>query len=187
MNHPVPKRYRLILLDRDGVINQESQHFVKSPDECSIIPGSVGAIVGLQALARVAVCTNQSGVGRGLLSHATLGAIHSKINTGITAGGGAPLDFYYCPHLPEDRCECRKPLPGLLRAAMAAVDAAPAQTLYVGDSQRDMRAAQAAGCDSALVLTGHGRETVGRAAYRPTTVVEDLAGLLGYLDKSSLG
>ena len=149
----------LILLDRDGVINQDSEQFIKHPDEWQPIPDSPSAIAALQENYKVAVCTNQSGVGRDLFDLATLDAIHTKMNDAIVAAGGQPLDIYFCPHLPDAGCPCRKPAPGLLLEAMAAAGATPRETVMVGDSERDLLAARAAGCEPVLVLTGHGVAT----------------------------
>ena len=135
----------LILLDRDGVINHESSDFIKSPDEWQPIDSSLEAIAALQEQYTVAVCTNQSGLARGLFSLTSLHAIHTKLQSGICAVGGKPLEVFFCPHLDGDNCLCRKPKPGLLVQAMAQFSAAPSHTLFVGDSKRDIEAAQAAG------------------------------------------
>lgn len=148
---------RLILLDRDGVINEDSPAFVKSVKEWRAIPGALHAIARLKRAGyRVAVCSNQSGIARGLLTTETLNAIHAKLISGL-AEEGATLDgLRYCPHGPDDGCNCRKPLPGLLLATLDDLGIAAGEAVFVGDSIRDQQAAAAAGCAFALVLTGNG-------------------------------
>ena len=159
MTPALPDNLSLILLDRDGVINFDSAAFIKNPDEWQPLPGAMTAIATLQQRYRVSVCTNQSGIGRGLLDLATLDAIHDKLNDELVRAGGAPLSIYFCPHLPEAGCKCRKPQPGLILAAMDAMRIPPARAVYVGDSLKDVAAAANAGCHAALVLTGNGAET----------------------------
>ena len=149
---------RLILLDRDGVINRDSDAFVKSAAEFIPLPGAMDAIARLhKAGFTIAVCTNQSGIGRGLLTEAVLADIHRKLFHEVEAAGGHIDAVRHCPHLPEDGCDCRKPRPGLLEQCMRAFDAAASDTGFVGESQRDLEAAAAAGCRPGLVRTGHGR------------------------------
>jgi D-glycero-D-manno-heptose 1,7-bisphosphate phosphatase len=150
---------QLVLLDRDGVINVDSADYIKHPAEWRPIEGSIEAIVQLQQMVTVAVCTNQSGLGRGLFDESTLAAIHDKLNETIGAAGGKPLDIFYCPHLPDAGCPCRKPEPELLTTAMRAYNAVPANTLYAGDSEKDLLAADNAGCTGVLILTGNGELT----------------------------
>jgi len=149
----------LVLLDRDGVINLDSADYIKTPDEWQPIEGSIEAIVRLQLVYKVAVCTNQSGIGRGMFSEEALALIHTKLRDAILAQGGMPIDIYYCPHHPNDSCGCRKPKTELLDLAMCSHDMVPAKTIYVGDSEKDLLAAELAGCISALVLTGNGKKT----------------------------
>ncbi|MAT82770.1 MAG: D-glycero-beta-D-manno-heptose-1,7-bisphosphate 7-phosphatase [Gammaproteobacteria bacterium] len=150
---------RLILLDRDGVLNVDSPDFVRSADEWLPIPGALPAVAALnRAGLLVGVCTNQSGVGRGLFSEATLTDIHRRMRTELDAAGGHLDDLRYCPHDPDAGCDCRKPAPGMLRAAMAALDVSPDETIFVGDAIRDVEAAHAAGCRAALVRTGKGAQ-----------------------------
>ncbi len=169
--------FQLILLDRDGVVNHESADFIKSPSEWRPLDGAIEAIVLLQAHFDVAICTNQSGVGRGLLSESTLQQIHDKLNNAIIDAGGKPVNIYYCPHTPDDDCSCRKPRPGLISAAIRSWGGAPKATLYAGDSARDLEAAQAAGCQSALLLTGNGPQTQLSDAARDVPCYRDLAEL----------
>lgn len=151
---------RLILLDRDGVINRDSDAFVKSEDEFIPLPGSYEAIAALSRSGhRVAVCTNQSGIGRGLLTEDTLQLIHEKMSVGIKSAGGRLHGLRYCPHLPDVGCECRKPKPGMLLDLMRDLAAEPADTTLVGDSLRDLEAGRAAGARSVLVRTGNGTST----------------------------
>ncbi len=149
----------LVLLDRDGVINHDSADYIKSPQEWKPLAGAIDAIVSIQNKAHVAVCTNQSGVGRGYFSESTLGAIHDKLNLCIIEAGGQPVNIFYCPHHPEDGCACRKPKPELLLTAMRAFDTQPSKTLYIGDSEKDLLAARNAGCVDVLALTGNGANT----------------------------
>jgi len=142
---------KLVMLDRDGVINHDSPHFVKSLQEWVPIPGSLEAIHRLhENHITVAVTTNQSGIARGLLSRETLHAIHQQI----------PVDaIFYCPHGPDDHCACRKPKPGLLIQALKQFSIAPKDACMVGDSMRDIQSAIAAECEPVLVLTGNGEKT----------------------------
>jgi D-glycero-D-manno-heptose 1,7-bisphosphate phosphatase len=149
---------RLILLDRDGVINFDSPDFIKGPGEWKPIPGSLGAIARLNGAGfLVGMCSNQSGVGRGIVSAQALEAIHGKLLADLARVGGTLDDLRWCPHLPDDGCRCRKPQPGMLLDAMAALGAAAADTIFIGDAIRDVEAAHAAGCAAGLVRTGGGR------------------------------
>ncbi|MFO7287879.1 MAG: D-glycero-beta-D-manno-heptose 1,7-bisphosphate 7-phosphatase [Gammaproteobacteria bacterium] len=147
-------RRRLVVLDRDGVINADSDEYVKSPDEWHPLPGSLEAIARLhRAGFDVVVATNQSGVGRGLFSRETLEAIHARMRDAVAAAGGRIAGIYYCPHRPEDGCTCRKPKPGLLRRIEAdfgqPLDGVP----FVGDKLADVEAALAVGARPIFVGT----------------------------------
>ncbi len=168
---------RLILLDRDGVINFDSADYIKGADEWTAIPGAIRAIARLKRSGwQVAVCTNQAGVGRGLLSEADLAEIHRKLADALEAEGVALDALTHCPHHPDDGCECRKPRPGMLLAMMARLHASPTETFYVGDDLKDVEAAQNAGCTPVLVRTGHGSEVEQAARARGVTwVADDLA------------
>ena len=148
----------LVILDRDGVINEDSDAYIKSPAEWVPIPGSLEAIARLNhAGFRVVVATNQSGVARGLFGMAELNAIHQKLH-GMLARLGGQLDgIYFCPHGPDDGCACRKPRPGLLReiAVRQGIDLAAVPA--IGDNLRDLEAAMAVGAMPILVRTGKGR------------------------------
>jgi D-glycero-D-manno-heptose 1,7-bisphosphate phosphatase len=151
---------KLVILDRDGVINFDSEQFIKSPDEWRPIPGSVEAIARLsQAGYRVVVATNQSGVGRGLFDMTTLSAIHDKMHRAVNQAGGRIDAVFYCPHAADSTCTCRKPNPGMLvdigERFNAALEGVPA----VGDSLRDLQAAVAVRARPILVLTGKGERT----------------------------
>ncbi len=149
-----------MLLDRDGVINFDSPDFIKSAEEWRPIPGALEAIAALQARFKVAVCTNQSGLGRGLYDEAALADIHARLQDDLAAAGGSPLDVFFCPHHPDDGCSCRKPQPGLLEAALSTYGAAAAETVFAGDSRRDLEAAVNAGCHPVLLMSGNGQRTL---------------------------
>ncbi len=167
---------RLILLDRDGVINQDSDEFVKGVDEFLPLPGVLAALADLhRAGFLLAVATNQSGVGRGLFTEETLADIHGRLEELLEAAGGSLAGLSYCPHLPDAGCRCRKPRPGLLLDLMDKLAVAPEETLFVGDSERDLKAALAAGVRPVLVLTGNGRRTESAARKLGVTdIYEDL-------------
>jgi len=149
---------RLIILDRDGVINFDSPAFIRSPEEWRPIPRALEAIAALKAAGwQVAVCTNQSGIARGLLSQATLDAIHARMVAKLAELDAALDGLLCCPHHPDEACRCRKPAPGMLLDLMASLGARPAQTIAIGDSLRDIEAGIAAGCGKCmLVRTGNG-------------------------------
>lgn len=154
----------LLLCDRDGVINQDSEHYIKSPDEFIPIPGSVEALAHLsQAGWRIAVVTNQSGLARGLFTLNTLHAIHIELHRQVQAAGGRIDAIFLCPHGPDMGCECRKPAPGLFLQALRRFHTPAEDALAVGDSLRDLQGAAAAGVATALVRTGNGQITEARA------------------------
>jgi D-glycero-D-manno-heptose 1,7-bisphosphate phosphatase len=168
---------RLIVLDRDGVINHDSDHFIKSPDEWAPIPGSLEAIARLNhAGYRVVVATNQSGVGRGLLDFSTLSAIHDKMHRALAHVGGRVDAIFYCPHTAESRCECRKPKAGMLREIGVRFNVDMAGVACIGDGLRDLQAAHAVGAQPMLVLTGTGEKTLREGGFPQSTVIfPDLA------------
>lgn len=152
---------RLVILDRDGVINYDSPHYIKSPEECIFIPKSLEAIAALnRAGYTVTVATNQSGIGRGLYSEVTLQRIHQKIRDALDVYGGQVDKIFYCPHNPSDQCDCRKPKPGLFQAIAAWYGCSLEGIPSIGDSVRDIEVAKNAGCLPILVLTGNGEETL---------------------------
>ncbi|MEQ8858244.1 MAG: D-glycero-beta-D-manno-heptose 1,7-bisphosphate 7-phosphatase [Pseudomonadales bacterium] len=148
---------RLILLDRDGVINVNVADYVRAAEQWIPIPGVPRAIARLQSAGfLIGVCTNQAGIGRGLFDESALARIHRKMAREL-AGVGAHLDaLRWCPHVPEDACGCRKPRPGMLLDIMGELHVSATETIFVGDAIRDVEAAHAAGCRAALVRTGHG-------------------------------
>jgi D-glycero-D-manno-heptose 1,7-bisphosphate phosphatase len=170
---------KLVILDRDGVINYDSAEYIKGPDEWRPIPGSLDAIARLtQSGWRVVVATNQSGIGRGLFDMATLNAIHAKMHRAVNQAGGRIEAVFYCPDTDQSQSPCRKPNPGMLHAIAERFNAELEQAPCVGDSLRDLQAAAAVGAQPILVLTGKGRKT--RAAGNlpeATTVYPDLAAV----------
>jgi len=152
---------KFLILDRDGVINEDSDSFIKSVDELQLIPGSVDAIARLTANGyRIFVASNQSGIARGLLDKYALAKIHQRLTAIIEEGGGFLEGWVYCPHGPQDGCDCRKPKPGLLQKISSEFDVPLRGTPFVGDSLRDLQAAKSAGCKPVLVLTGKGKMTL---------------------------
>ena len=148
---------KLIILDRDGTINEDRDDFVKSPDEWVPIAGSLEAIARLNHAGwHTVVATNQSGIARGLFDLATMNAIHAKMNRALAAVGGRIDAVFFCPHGPDDGCSCRKPRPGMLQTIGERYGVAMHETYAVGDSLRDLEAAAAAGCAPHLVRTGKG-------------------------------
>jgi len=153
------KPIQLVLLDRDGVINFDSPDYILTPAQWRPIPGSLEAIARLtQAGMKVAVCSNQSALGRGMMSLATFEAIQAKMVAAVTEAGGSFDYIVYCPHGPDDDCVCRKPSPGMLLEAIEAIDDSIEKDaiLMVGDSIRDIEAAFAAGVKGMLVSSGYG-------------------------------
>ena len=151
---------KVIVLDRDGVINHDSDAFIKSVDEWQPIEGSIEAIAKLtQAGYKVFVLTNQSGIARGLLSLETLNHIHAKMRHLVTAANGSIDGIYFCPHGPDDNCDCRKPKAGLYHQLAEEENISFAGVYSIGDSIRDLEAAQLAGASPALVLTGKGQQS----------------------------
>lgn len=159
MERRVGKR-GLVILDRDGVINQDSRAFVKSADEWVPLPGSIEAIAALsQAGFTVAVATNQSGLARGLLDRRALRAMHRKFRKLLHDAGGHVDRIVVCPHGPDEGCRCRKPAPGLILRLARHYGVSPATVPFIGDSLRDLRAAIAAGARPILVRTGNGLQS----------------------------
>ena len=170
------KGVRLVVLDRDGTINRDSAAYIKSPQEWSPLPGSAEAIARLnRAGFTVAVASNQSGLARGLFDEATLAKIHDKMHAVVREAGGEIDRVVWCPHHPDDGCDCRKPRPGLLHRLAEyygiGLDAVP----VVGDSARDLEAARAVGARPVLVRTGNGRRTEAEGAAGDAEVYDDLA------------
>jgi len=168
---------KLIILDRDGVINEDSPDYIKHPDEWHAIPGSLQAIARLyQAGWTVAIASNQSGLARGLFDISALTAIHQKLRKELSQLGGAVDSIFVCPHGPDDDCRCRKPLPGLFHDIANRYDIELSGVPSVGDSLRDIQAAASAGCQPWLVRTGNGLKTLKQGNLPTNTqVVENLA------------
>ena len=168
---------KLVILDRDGVINHDSPSYIKSPNEWKPIARSLDAIARLtQADYRVVVATNQSGVGRGLFDMATLNAIHDKMHRAVGQAGGRIDAVFYCPHPMEANCGCRKPKPGLLEDISRRFNTSLQDVPCIGDQLRDLQAAVAVGAQPILVLTGKGAKTQREGGLPPNTrVYADLA------------
>jgi D-glycero-D-manno-heptose 1,7-bisphosphate phosphatase len=168
---------KLIVLDLDGVINHDSAQFIKSPDEWRPIPGSLEAIARLNhAGYRVVIATNQSGIGRGLFDMATLNAIHEKMHRALSLAGGRIDALFYCPHTAEALCECRKPKTGMLRDIGVRFGVDMSDVPCIGDSVRDLSAADAVGAQPMLVLTGKGEKTLREGNFPKNTLIfPDLA------------
>ncbi len=149
-----------VFLDRDGVINQDSPDYIKSPSEFHFIPQSPEAIAWLTRNGfDVIIITNQSAIGREMITRATLEAIFDKMQAGVEQAGGRIKDIFFCPHIPGAGCACRKPLPGLIGQAVHRYAIDPANALMVGDSAKDIECGRAAGCDKTiLVATGNGQK-----------------------------
>jgi len=151
---------RIIILDRDGVINYDSPAYIKSPAEWRPIPGSLDAIARFtRAGYRVMIASNQSGLGRGLFDVPALDTINDELRARLASLGGRIDAIFYCPHLPSDGCDCRKPEPGLFWQIAALPGVNLREALAVGDSLRDLQAAASAGVETALVRTGNGART----------------------------
>lgn len=174
---------RLVILDRDGVINFESDAYIKSPAEWQPIPGSLEAIAALtNAGYTVVVATNQAGVGRDLFSLETLGAIHTKMQRAVTAAGGKLDGIFFCPHHPDDNCDCRKPKPGLFNQIAKRYQLDLKGVPSVGDTLRDIEAARAVGARAMLVRTGRGPETLRKLPEPPgVEVYADLSAAAAQL------
>lgn len=174
---------KLIILDRDGVINHDSDAFIKSPAEWVPIPGSLAAIARLnQAGYRVVVSSNQSGIARGFFNMTTLNAIHQKMHAAAQAVGAEIDAIFFCPHAARDSCDCRKPKPGMLNAIAHRYDINLKGVPLIGDSLRDLQAGFVAGCLPYLVLTGKGKKTHENGGLPPgTQIYPDLAAFVSHL------
>lgn len=163
---------QLVILDRDGVINEDSDDYIKSPEEWQPIPGSLAAIARLHRAGwRVIVATNQSGVARGLFSIDTLMRIHEKMYRAVSDAGGLIDAVFFCPHHPDDDCRCRKPRPGLLLDIASRLRIDLSGVPLIGDSLRDLEAARAAGATPLLVRTGKGTSTLDHPRLDPAVPV----------------
>jgi D-glycero-D-manno-heptose 1,7-bisphosphate phosphatase len=173
---------KLVILDRDGTINEDRDDYVKSPEEWVPLPGALEAIAKLNHAGwHVVVATNQSGLGRGLFDMAALAAMHTKMNRLLADKGGRIDAVFFCPHAPEDHCNCRKPAPGLFEQIGERLGVELTQVPAVGDSARDLIAGQAAGCEPHLVRTGKSAIHVQAGLPANTRVHADLAAFAEHL------
>ncbi len=155
------KNYDLILLDRDGVINYDNEGYINHPDKWMAIPGSLEAIAKLNhAEKKVVIISNQSGIGRGLFTEKQLQAVHQRMTDELVKLGGHIDAILYCPHHPNENCDCRKPKIKLLNLARDTFNIAKEKILFIGDSECDILASQQFGCDVHLVLSGYGAITL---------------------------
>lgn len=170
---------RLVILDRDGVINQDSDAYVKSLAEWIPYPGAIEAIARLNRAGwTIAIATNQSGIARGYYDEPTLTGMHAELQRRVAQAGGEIAQIAFCPHGPGDGCECRKPLPGLLERIRTTLGMASLEGSWmVGDSLRDLQAGDAMGCRPVLVRTGKGERTLAR---HPELAVEGSETLIFY-------
>jgi D-glycero-D-manno-heptose 1,7-bisphosphate phosphatase len=174
---------KLVILDRDGTINHDSDNHIRSPEEWRPIKGSLEAIARLtQADYHVVVATNQSGIARGFFDTRTLFAIHDKLARELAQMGGRIDAFFFCPHAAAAGCPCRKPQPGMLLEVARRFNISLSDTFMVGDAQRDLEAAAAAGARPVLVLTGKGEATQAEGKLPiGTRVFPDLAAFARHL------
>jgi len=180
------QRPSAVLVDRDGVINFDSPDYILTPDQWLPIPGSLEAIARLtQAGIAVAIVSNQSALGRGTIEQDSFNAIHAKMMLAIEQAGGFITHVAYCPHAPDEGCDCRKPKPGMVLDSLAACGAVANHAVMIGDSMRDMQAAHAAGVQGFLVQSGYGDANAILAAtqqFMPDVLhVDDLAGAVDTL------
>ncbi|MDQ7914090.1 D-glycero-beta-D-manno-heptose 1,7-bisphosphate 7-phosphatase [Pseudomonas sp. 102515] len=174
---------KLIVLDRDGVINVDSDDYVRSAEQWQPLPGSLAAIARLNRAGwQVAVATNQSGLARGYFTEDDLAAMHEKLQRLLAEEGGRVDLILHCPHGPEAGCSCRKPLPGLFRAIAHHYGRTDLSGVpVVGDSLRDLEAGVALGCTPCLVRTGKGERTLAKPLPSGTQVFADLAAVADHL------
>jgi len=175
---------RHVIVDRDGVLNEELEGgmYLGDPDGFHWLPGVLNALAHLRALrVRVSVATNQSGIGRGLISELELDAVHQKMASDATMAHASIDAIFYCPHAPDAQCACRKPAPGLITAAISQSGISAAHTLVIGDAARDLEAARSAGTRAALVRTGKGRMHESYAAAHGIVVYDDLSAFVSEL------
>lgn len=180
----MPPPPKLVILDRDGVINQDSDAYIKSLDEWVPYPGAIAAIARLSRAGwTVAVATNQSGIARGLYDTAALDQMHRRLTELVSAAGGEIAMIAYCPHGPDDGCDCRKPRAGLLARIRDALGLENLTgTWLVGDSLRDLQAGERMGCRRVLVRTGKGRSTEAKGIeLADVAVYDDLSGFVDWL------
>ncbi|UVE17827.1 D-glycero-beta-D-manno-heptose 1,7-bisphosphate 7-phosphatase [Pseudomonas sp. LS44] len=173
---------KLVILDRDGVINEDSDAYIKTVDEWIPIPGSIAAIARLSKAGwTVAVATNQSGLARGYYDVATLEAMHARLRQLVAEQGGEVGLIVHCPHGPDDGCDCRKPKPGMLQQIAAHYGVDLRGVWFVGDSSGDLEAALAVDCQAVLVKTGKGQRTLAKGVPTATLIFDDLAAIADHL------
>jgi D-glycero-D-manno-heptose 1,7-bisphosphate phosphatase len=173
---------KLLILDRDGVINQDSDAYIKSLDEWIPIPSAISAIVRLSKAGwTVAVATNQSGIARGYYDLATLESMHQRLRELVAEQGGELGLVVYCPHGPDEGCDCRKPKPGMLLQIAQHYGVELRGIWFVGDSRGDLDAALAVDCQPVLVKTGKGERTLAKPLPEGTLVFDDLAAVADQL------
>lgn len=175
-----------VILDRDGVLNEELADggYITDPADFRWLPGALPALAALRAIGvRVSVATNQAGVGRGQLSELELARVHDKMSAEATIARGSIDAIYCCPHAADSACSCRKPLPGLIERAIDQSEISKGNTLVVGDAERDLEAARAAGAHAALLRTGKGRSFESFATARGIPVFDDLGDLVAELSR----
>lgn len=183
MPQPPQPPKKLVILDRDGVINFDSDDYIKSPSEWRPIPGSLEAIARLnQNGYQVAIATNQAAISRGLFDMKTLNAIHQKLHLSAQAVGAHIDAIFFCPHAADEFCDCRKPRPGMLESIGKRFEMSLKGVPMVGDALRDMQAAFEVGCDLYLVKTGKGTRTLEKGGLPPgTQIYENLAAVVDRL------
>jgi D-glycero-D-manno-heptose 1,7-bisphosphate phosphatase len=171
---------KVVFLDRDGTINRDSPDYIKSRSEFEFIPGAVAAIGNLTAGGFTCmVVTNQSALARGLISMAELNAIHAIMRDKIVSAGGKITDIFFCPHLPDDECECRKPAPGLIFQAQQKYNIDLTDAIMVGDSVKDIECGRLAGCGrTVLVKSGKDADVAGQLHKRQVAADYVAANLL---------
>jgi D-glycero-D-manno-heptose 1,7-bisphosphate phosphatase len=163
------REHKLVVLDRDGTLNAEPEDFLRTPEDWQPLPGALEAVARLHHGGwRLVIASNQSGIGRGLFDVALLNAVHARMHKLVATAGGRIEAVFFCPHAPEEACECRKPAPGLLQQIALRTAVPLSQMVVVGDSLRDMQAALAVGAQAHLVLTG--QSAAGRPASLPDGV-----------------
>jgi len=177
---------KVVFLDRDGVINRDSPDYIKNWNEFEFLPGSLAALRLLSdAGFRLIIITNQSIIGRGMVPLSVLADTHRRLKEAVAASGGRILDIFFCPHRPDEDCDCRKPKPGLIQQACRRYGIDPADSVMIGDSAKDMLCGRNAGCGTTiLVRTGNGiraEKELAELQIRPDLVAADLLDAARYL------
>ncbi|GAA4360821.1 D-glycero-beta-D-manno-heptose 1,7-bisphosphate 7-phosphatase [Kangiella marina] len=173
---------KVIILDRDGVINHDSDAYIKSAEEWVPIAGSLPAVAKLNQRFKIAIATNQSGIGRGFYDESVLSEMHLKMTQLLEEQGGHIDHIEFCPHHPDDGCDCRKPKPLMLQRIADRFKVTANEVVFVGDSKSDYECAQNFGCDFVLVLTGKGLKTLDKLAAKDIATEKSLAKLVEEID-----